>query len=426
MVVVNNEGGILTSYVVCTSACCDVDVLGVRMLTTGFQHLARRLLFPNVAKKQTACVLFRGLRLASEEDSPRREPPRVLITGGLGQLGIGLAQVLRVRVGTGPYIYADILDFKNLQEIVVNHRVDWLIHFSVLLSAVGEHNVPLAIRVNIEGVHNMLELARQYHLRLFVPSTIGAFGPESPQELTPDLCVQRPKTIYGVSKVHSELMESKRRLRKPTCVTVTTLLPKCRALFIYLDLISLPYVYNPNCALSWCFNNMVSGCQYYHHKFGLDFRSLRLPGIISADTNPGGGTTDYAVQIFHDALMYGKYDCYLKPNTRLPMMYIKDCLRSLMEILEAPESCLTLRTYNVAAMSFTPAELTVALQKHMPHLQVSYHPDFRQDIADSWPYQLDDSNARKDWGWQHQVDIDRLCEEMLRKLWPKYRTTELK
>jgi len=308
-------------------------------------------------------------------------PPRVLITGGLGQLGTGLAALLRSKYGTenvilsdiikptdevwraGPYVFADILDFKCLQEIVVTYRIDWLIHFSALLSAIGEQNVPLAIRVNIEGVHNILELSRQYNLRVFVPSTIGAFGPDSPRELTPNVTIQRPRTIYGVSKVHGELTG-----------------------------------------------------EYYHHKFGLDFRCLRFPGVISSDTQPGGGTTDYAVQIFHDAMAGENFECYLKPDTRLPMMYIDDCLRSLLEYLEAPSDLLKRRTYNVTAMSFTPRELVAEVRKHFPELKVAYKPDDRQDIADTWPQVFDDSEARRDWGWAHRHDLTDMCQVMFRNL----------
>lgn len=298
----------------------------------------------------------------------------------MGQLGWPLAKLLGKQYGdeniimsdivkppktlTNQYIFADILDFKNLQEAIVTHRVDWLIHFSALLSAVGEQNIPLAMRVNIEGLHNVLELARQYRLKLFVPSTIGAFGPDSPRNPTPDITIQRPRTIYGVSKVHAELMG-----------------------------------------------------EYYHSKFGLDFRCLRFPGVISADTSPGGGTTDYAVQIFHDALKTGVHTCYLRPDTRLPMIYIDDCLQSVVSFLEAPAEKLRLRTYNIAAMSFTPEELACAIRKHVPHLQVVYKVDpMRQGIADSWPQVFDDSGARADWGWNPQHDLDALCGVMVREL----------
>ncbi|CAG0878514.1 unnamed protein product [Darwinula stevensoni] len=324
---------------------------------------------------QIRAVVQPGLRRFSSS------PPRILITGGLGQLGRGLAHLLRSRYGkdnvilsdiirpsddivrAGPYVFADVLDFKNLQELVVNNRVTWLVHFSALLSAVGEQNVPLAVRVNIEGLHNVMELSKQYGLRLFVPSTIGAFGPESPRNPTPDVTVQRPKTIYGVSKVHAELLG-----------------------------------------------------EYYHHRFGLDFRCLRFPGVISYDTPPGGGTTDYAVQIFHDALRDGEFRCYLREDTRLPMIYIEDCLRALAEFMSCPEGMLRRRTYNITAMSFTPEEIVRSVRRHIPDLTVKYAPDHRQQIADSWPEVFDDSNARRDWGWQHEYDLDRMCDIIIHAL----------
>ncbi|XP_055144313.2 L-threonine 3-dehydrogenase, mitochondrial isoform X2 [Symphalangus syndactylus] len=305
--------------------------------------------------------------------------PRVLITGGLGQLGVGLANLLRKRFGkdsvilsdirkppdhvfhSGPFIYSDILDYKNLREIVVNNRISWLFHYSALLSAIGEANVSLARAVNITGLHNILDVAAEHSLRLFVPSTIGAFGPTSPRNPTPDLCIQRPRTIYGVSKVHAELMG-----------------------------------------------------EYYHYRYGLDFRCLRYPGIISADSQPGGGTTDYAVQIFHDATKHGKFECNLEARTRLPMMYIDDCLRATLEVMEAPAESLSMRTYNVSAMSFTPEELAQEVLKHVPEFQITYNVDaVRQAIADSWPMKFDDSNARKDWGWKHDFDLPELVTAML-------------
>uniref|UniRef100_A0A0K8WG63 L-threonine 3-dehydrogenase, mitochondrial n=1 Tax=Bactrocera latifrons TaxID=174628 RepID=A0A0K8WG63_BACLA len=316
-------------------------------------------------------------RYASTKNADNR-PPKVLITGGLGQLGIECAKLLRAQYGpesvvlsdiikpskevieSGPYIFADILDFKGLQKIVVDNRIDWLIHFSALLSAIGEQNVPLAVRVNIEGVHNVIELAKQYNLRIFVPSTIGAFGPDSPRNPTPNVTIQRPRTMYGVSKVHAELMG-----------------------------------------------------EYYYHKFGLDFRCLRFPGVISSDP-PGGGTTDYAVAIFHEALRSGKYTCYLRPDTRLPMMYIEDCLRALLEFMRAPSVNLKRRVYNVTAMSFTPEELVDELSSYVSNLHVTYKPDSRQDIADSWPQVFDDSEARRDWGWQHKYDLKNLVSFMVK------------
>ncbi|XP_063733578.1 L-threonine 3-dehydrogenase, mitochondrial-like isoform X2 [Eleginops maclovinus] len=276
------------------------------------------------------------------------ESPKILITGGLGQLGVGLAKLLRRRFGknnvilsdirkppnhvyhNGPFIFSDILDYKNLREIVVNNNISWLIHYSAVLSAVGENNVALAKEVNITGLHNILDIATEHGLRVFVPSTIGAFGPSSPRDPTPELCVQRPRTIYGVSKVHAELMG-----------------------------------------------------EYYHHRYGLDFRCLRYPGIISANSNPGGGTTD-------------------------------DCLRATLEFMEAPADTLLSRTYNISAMSFTPHDLVQEMQKVLPGLKVTYNVDpARQAIADSWPMVLEDSAARRDWGWKQDCDLSALVQNML-------------
>ncbi|XP_040032667.2 L-threonine 3-dehydrogenase, mitochondrial [Gasterosteus aculeatus] len=307
------------------------------------------------------------------------DPPKVLITGGLGQLGVGLAKLLRRRFGknnvilsdirkppshvdhNGPFIFSDILDYKNLREIVVNNNISWLVHYSAVLSAVGENNVALAREVNITGLHNILDIATEHGLRLFVPSTIGAFGPSSPRDPAPELCVQRPRTIYGVSKVHAELMG-----------------------------------------------------EYYHHRYGLDFRCLRYPGIISADSQPGGGTTDYAVQIFHAAVKTGRFECNLRGDTRLPMMYIDDCLRATLEFLEAPAASLLGRTYNINATSFTPRDLVREIQKGLPDLEVTYNVDpIRQAIADGWPMALEDTAARRDWGWKHEYGLSELVRTML-------------
>ncbi|XP_055885731.1 L-threonine 3-dehydrogenase, mitochondrial-like [Biomphalaria glabrata] len=311
--------------------------------------------------------------------------PRILITGSLGQLGPGLARIFREKYGrdnvimsdinkasesvleSGPFLFADVLDMRSLREICVNYEIDWLVHLSALLSAVGEANVPLAMQVNIEGLHNVLEVARMYKLKLFIPSTIGAFGPDSPRNPTPDMTIQRPRTIYGVSKVHAELMG-----------------------------------------------------EYYQHKFGIDFRCLRYPGVISTD-QPGGGTTDYALKIFHDALTTKVHMCFLKPDTRLPMMYIDDLLTATCEFMQVPESRLSMRTYNIGAVDFTPDELAHEIRKFVPELEVVYKPDHRQAIADSWPQKFDYSNAVKDWGYRPLYNLPTLCEVMFQSLMPKYK-----
>ncbi|EYC44614.1 hypothetical protein Y032_0455g1753 [Ancylostoma ceylanicum] len=268
--------------------------------------------------------------------SATKERPRVLITGSLGQLGRGLNTVYKYMYGDGcvvmtdivkpprnatdvsEYSYLDILHQESIERMVVDKGIDTIVHYSALLSAVGEQNVPLALQVNCRGVENVLEVAKKHNLKIFIPSTIGAFGPTTPRDNTPDLTIQCPTTIYGVSKVYAERLG-----------------------------------------------------EYYHHKFGVDFRSLRFPGIISA-TKPGGGTTDYAIQIFYDALEKGRHTCYLRPDTRLPMMYDTDCMASVVQFLAAPNESLTHRTYNVTGFSFTPEEIAKAIKKVMPNFEIDY------------------------------------------------------
>lgn len=337
------------------------------------------------SKLHKAAVALTSTRESHGFYSDKEKRPRILITGSLGQLGPGMARILREKYGrdnvimsdinrasdeiieTGPYLFADVLDMRGLREIVVNYEIDWLIHFGALLSAIGEANVPLAMQVNIEGLHNVLEVSRMYKMKLFIPSTIGAFGPDSPRHPTPDITIQRPRTIYGVSKVHAELMG-----------------------------------------------------EYYHHKFGLDFRSLRYPGVISTD-EPGGGTTDYALKMFHDALTTKVHNCYLEPDTRLPMMYIDDILTSTLDFLEVSDSKLTMRTYNVSGTDFTPEELANEIRKFVPDLEVNYNPDSRQAIADSWPQSFDASNAVRDWNFRPLYDLPSLCEVMIQSLMTRYK-----
>ncbi|KRZ60281.1 L-threonine 3-dehydrogenase, mitochondrial [Trichinella nativa] len=297
---------------------------------------------------------------------------KILITGALGQLGqVGKENVIMSDIvkppktmedKLSPYTYLDITDLSLLKSIVVNYGIDQIIHFSSLLSHVAESNMQKAMDVNVQGLANVLEVARIFNAMLFVPSTIGAFGSTTPRVNTPDLTIQRPNTIYGVSKVYAELLG-----------------------------------------------------EYYYTRFGLDFRCLRLPGIISADTTPGGGTTDYAVQIFHDAIEKGQYQCYLRADTRLPMMYIDDCLQSIF--INVPDKKLRARTYNISAMSFTPSEIAEAIRKYIPHFKIEYKIcPLRQSIADSWPESLDDSLARADWKWSHQYDLNSMTKEMFNLL----------
>jgi len=318
-----------------------------------------------------------------------QKAPKVLITGGGGQLGPGLARLMRASYGTdnvvltdvrkpnnpeayaGPFKYADVRDYKGLERLVVEHDIDWVVNFAALLSAVSEKMPELAYQVNLEGSKNMLDLAKNHGLRVFIPSTIGAYGPTS--QLThpngvPDIDIQRCTSFYGIHKVFVENMG-----------------------------------------------------ENYLRKFGVDFRCLRFPGIISADTEPGGGTTDYAVDIFKYAVKNKDYTCYLKPDSMLPMMHVDDCLRATMEFLETPEDVLNSmpgkRTYNISAMSFTPQTILAEIKKHYPEFNVDYDVDpIRQAIADSWPRRFDDSSAREVWGWSHHYDEELLTKYMIENL----------
>lgn len=257
----------------------------------------------------------------------------------------------------------DVTDKNNVTRLVAENGITWIIHLGALLSAIGEKMPQKALEVNVHGSENVIEVARQYKCRLYIPSTIGAFGPSTPKEMTPDETIMRPTTMYGVSKVHLELLG-----------------------------------------------------EYYHHTQGLDFRSCRYPGIISNKALPGGGTTDYAIDIFYEAIKHHHYTCFLGPDTPLPMMYMPDCLRGTLELIEADRSKLTQCVYNIAAMTFTPAQLAENIKKYMPDFTIDYKPDSRQAIADSWPYSLDDSHARKDWGWKEEYDMDALTRDMLTEI----------
>jgi threonine 3-dehydrogenase len=334
-----------------------------------------------------ATALIRSSSIAASRDGSSRtyavekKHPKVLITGALGQIGTELVPLLRQQYGAenvvasdvrkatgpvgdgGPFAYLDILNMADLERLVVEHKVDWLIHNASILSAAGERNPQLALEINVKGLTNALEAAKRHNLRIFAPSSIAAFGPSTPRDATPDLTIMRPTTVYGVSKLYAELLGD-----------------------------------------------------YYHRRWDVDFRSLRYPGVLSSVAPPGGGTTDYAVDIFYWALQKGEFKSFLNKDSALPMMYMPDCLKATTMLLEAPTEALKQRTYNVTAISFTPEELAEAIKKRIPHFRITYEPDFRQAIADSWPKSLDDSMARKDWGWTHDFDLDAMVDDMLAKL----------
>lgn len=334
-------------------------------------------------------ALSRGFSSAPtthEEHERAARPARILVTGCLGQIGSELMTELRDRghvvIGSdikkpdpsieptlGTFLYADVTDQQQLSKIIVENRIEWLIHNAALLSGAGERNPQLALHLNIGGLHNALELSRIHGLRLFCPSSIAAFGPTTPLENTPDLTIQRPTTVYGVSKVYAEHLG-----------------------------------------------------EYYHHRYGVDFRSLRYPGVISSKTLPGGGTTDYAVEMYYYAIeklkfraneQHAPFHCFIQKDERLPMMYMPDCIRATVTLLEADPKSLKQRTYNVSAMSFTPAEEAEAIKKYFPNFEIEYQPDFRQAIAASWPKRLDDTRAREDWGWKEDYDLDAMTKDML-------------
>lgn len=312
---------------------------------------------------------------------PRRAN-RVLVIGATGQIGSELTLALRERHGNdnvvatwywrrpnralkmGPHDHLDVSDKARLSRLVNKYDVDTIYHLAALLSAVGERNPHKAWQLNVGGLYTVLETARAHSVRVFWPSSMAVFGSGVPRDGTPQIAPLLPETMYGATKVSGELL-----------------------------------------------------CDYYHRRYGLDARCLRYPGIISSETLPGGGTTDYAVQIFYDAILRGRYTCFLKADSTLPMMYMPDCMKASIEIMDAPASSVRTRTgYNVTGMSFSPSELVVEIRKHIPGFECDYKPDFRQKIADSWPRSLNDAEARKDWGWKPKYDLASMTTEMLATL----------
>lgn len=308
----------------------------------------------------------------------------ILVTGALGQIGTELVPALRTRYGEnrviasdlrmmpagsqaseGPHEHLDCTNCQQLLEIVRRHDVGTIYHLAALLSATAEAKPQVGWSLNMGSLYNVLEVARQYRCSVFFPSSIGAFGPTTPRDATPQVAIQRPTTMYGITKVAGELL-----------------------------------------------------CDYYAHRFSVDTRGLRLPGLISHVAPPGGGTTDYAVDIFHQALRYQHYNCFLGPDTRLDMMYMPDAIRAIIELMEADHTRLQHRNaYNVTAMSVTPTEISDEIRRHIPSFAIDYHVDHvRQSIADSWPRSLDDHAARSEWGWLPQFDLAATTTDMLTHL----------
>ncbi|MCB9284363.1 MAG: NAD-dependent epimerase/dehydratase family protein [Lewinellaceae bacterium] len=308
----------------------------------------------------------------------------ILITGANGQIGSVLTEALRQRFGednviptdirkldhhVGHFEFLNVLEADHIAELIDRHQVTQIYHLAAILSAKGEQAPLPTWDINMKGLLNILEVAREKKIaKVFNPSSIAVFGTTTPRVNTPQFTVMEPTTVYGISKVAGEL---------------------------------------------WC--------QYFHTRYGLDVRSVRYPGIIGYQSLPGGGTTDYAVDIYHKAILGQPYECFLKEDTRLPMLYMDDAIRGTLELMDAPADRISIRTsYNLSAMSFTPAEISLEIRKHIPDFKVSYQPDFRQAIADSWTQSIDDSHARRDWGWVPKYDLVSMTEDMLVHLAEQY------
>jgi nucleoside-diphosphate-sugar epimerase len=303
---------------------------------------------------------------------------KVLIIGAGGQIGVELTENLSKVWGAGNVIPSDLrdsgvfrdnafetldaLDKTALFDVVRKHGITQIYHLAALLSATGEQNPMFAWKLNMESLFHVLDLAKEKHVkRIYWPSSIAVFGPTTPRENTPQYTVMEPSTVYGISKQAGE---------------------------------------------RWC--------EWYFHKHGVDVRSLRYPGLIGWKSAPGGGTTDYAVHIFHEALKTGSYECFLGENTALPMMHMEDAIRATIEIMQAPSGNIKIRgSYNLSGLSFSPAEIAAEIKKHIPGFSISYKPDFRQAIADSWPKSINDTEARQHWGWKEKYDLPKLVENML-------------
>ena len=302
----------------------------------------------------------------------------ILITGANGQIGVDLAEALSVRHGTEqllatdlrppltdpplvPFEVLDVTDERAVERLLDRYAFTQIIHLAGILSATGQQYPDLCWSVNVTGLKHMLDAARSRQIQLFWPSSIASFGPTTPRSHTPQHTITEPRTMYGVTKVAGELLS-----------------------------------------------------QFYASTYDVDVRSVRFPGVVSHAAPPGGGTTDWAVAMFFDAVSKGSYQCFVGPDTRMPMMYMPDAVKSVLDLLDANADRLTVRTsYNVASISFTPAELADAITRHMPSFTCTYAPDYRQQIADSWPQSIDDTPAREDWDWQPDFDLDAMVYDML-------------
>lgn len=308
---------------------------------------------------------------------------KILVIGASGQIGVELTMALRklygnanviasdlreqnpLLIGTGPYVSLDVMNKEMLHVQVIRQNITQIYLLAAILSATGEKNPNLAWNLNMQGLLNVLDIAREEKLtKVYWPSSIAVFGPTSPRQNCPQQTIIEPITVYGISKYAGEF---------------------------------------------WC--------NYYHQRWGVDVRSLRYPGLISYKSSPGGGTTDYAVEIFHAAVEEKHYDCYLGEDTYLPMMYMPDAIRATIELMEAPAQNISVHTsYNLAGISFSPGRIAASIQKYIPEFTMDYKPDYRQTIANSWPQSIDDSVTHKDWGWKPEYDLEKMTKDMLENI----------
>ena len=308
---------------------------------------------------------------------------KILVIGSNGQIGTELVLSLRERYGNeavfaadlsescpaiiinGPYVQLDVLQKEAIREYIIYNEIKEVYLLAALLSATAEKNPDFAWKLNMEGLFTILDLAKEKHIdKIFWPSSIAVFGPTTPADKTPQYTIMEPSTVYGISKLAGE---------------------------------------------RWC--------EYYHKKHQVDVRSLRYPGLISYKSPPGGGTTDYAIDIFHKAISGIDYDCFLSETSALPMLFMDDAIRATIELMEAPSEQIKIRSaYNLAGVSFTPKELSEAIKKQLPNFNITYNPDFRQAIADSWPNSIDDAITEQQWGWKARFDLPKIVDEMIKNI----------
>ena len=308
---------------------------------------------------------------------------KILVIGSNGQIGTELVLSLRERYGkeavfaadlsescpaiiiNGPYVQLDVLQKEAIREYIISNEIKEVYLLAALLSATAEKNPDFAWKLNMEGLFTILDLAKEKHIdKIFWPSSIAVFGPTTPADKTPQYTIMEPSTVYGISKLAGE---------------------------------------------RWC--------EYYHNKHQVDVRSLRYPGLISYKSPPGGGTTDYAIDIFHKATAGVDYDCFLNETSALPMLFMDDAIRATIELMEAPSEQIKIRSsYNLAGVSFTPKELSEAIKKQLPDFNITYNPDFRQAIADSWPNSIDDAITEQQWGWKARFDLPKIVDEMIKNI----------